>query len=387
MLLLGLLASCGGDLPNTAVSREQGERYHSALSSATQITDLVRDRGITVPDEDSPFPCSSSCDAKLAKSDPNGAFAGITYDLTGGNRLPTDWLIQSPTRWGRRADDLPFYALDCKGCDPDVLLPSCSTDADCPGGGTCGTVWAAAGTAPGGRKVCFGHSDAMLLAVHDLVAGARRCVDIALLQPVPDTRFLGALRDGLNDLAASRRPVTVRVIVGQYPPDGSDAAALLAQLTSELRDIAGARLTIDVAAMHSCSASEDCDSFSWHHAKFIAVDGIVARVGGHNFWSEDYLIDNPVHDLSMRVRGPAAASASRFADRLWQLSAPISARSRRCSSRPSPAARASAAIVPDPTRQPSRAGGRVAACRSSRSAAWVSASPRTSPTRASSRAT
>jgi len=45
----------------------------------------------------------------------------------------------------------------------------------------------------------------------------------------------------------------------------------------------------------------------------------VARVGGHNFWSEDYLIDNPVHDLSMLVRGPAAASASRFADRLWQF--------------------------------------------------------------------
>src|SRR5262249_51146962 len=42
-----------------------------------------------------------------------------------------------------------------------------------------------------------------------------------------------------------------------------------------------------------------------------------ALVGGHNLWSEDYLIDNPVHDLSMRVHGPAAASAARFTDRLW----------------------------------------------------------------------
>jgi phosphatidylserine/phosphatidylglycerophosphate/cardiolipin synthase-like enzyme len=40
-------------------------------------------------------------------------------------------------------------------------------------------------------------------------------------------------------------------------------------------------------------------------------------VGGHNLWSADYLVDNPVHDLSMLVKGPAAASASRFADRLW----------------------------------------------------------------------
>ncbi len=319
LVLLGLLASCAGDLPNTVVSREQGERNHSALSSATQITDLVRDRGITIPDEDSPIPLLEQVRREVAKSDPSGTFAGITYDLTGGNRLPTDWLIQSPTRWGRRADDLPFYALDCKSCDRDVLLPSCSSDADCPGGGTCGTVWAAAGPASSRRKVCFGHSDALLLPVHDLVAGARRFVDIAALQPVPDTRFLGALRAGLNELAASRRPVTVRFIVGQYPPDGSDAAALLASLTSELRDIPGARLTIDVAAMQSCSATQPCKGFSWPHAKFIAVDGSVARVGGHNFWSEDYLIDNPVHDLSMLVRGPAAASASRFADRLWQF--------------------------------------------------------------------
>ena len=178
---------------------------------------------------------------------------------------------------------------------------------------------AASGAGSGRRKVCFGHSDALLLPVHDLVAGARRFVDIAALQPVPETRFLGALRAGLNELAASRRPVTVRFIVGQYPPDGSDAAALLAQLTSELRDIPGARLTINVAVMQSCSASLPCKGFSWPHAKFIAVDGNVARVGGHNLWSEDYLIDNPVHDLSMVVRGPAAASPSRFADRLWQF--------------------------------------------------------------------
>ena len=238
-VLLGLLASCAGDLPNSVVSREQGERDRSALSYATSITDLVRERGIATPDETSPVPLLEQVRREVAKSDPGGTYAGITYDLSGGNRLPADWLIQSPTRWGHRADDLPFYALDCKSCDRNLLLPSCNSDADCPGGGTCGTVWAASGGGSGRRKVCFGHSDALLLPVHDLVAGARRFVDIAALQPVPDTRFLGALRAGLNELAASRRPVTVRFIVGQYPPDGSDAAALLAQLTSELRDIPG----------------------------------------------------------------------------------------------------------------------------------------------------
>ncbi len=319
-LLLCLLVACSGSLPNSAVSDSQVERSSNVLSYATPIVELIRDRGILMPDENAPVPLLEQVRREVAKSDPSGAYAGITYDLTGGNSLSSDWIVQSPTRWGRRADDLPFYALDCKTCDPDVLLPTCNSDADCPGGGVCGTIWSALpGRASAKRKVCFGHSDAMLPAVHDLVAGARRVVDIAALQPVPDSRFLGALRAGLNELAASGRPVSVRLIVGQYPPDGSDAAALLSSLTSELRDIPGNRLAIDVAVMSSCSSSQPCKGFSWPHAKFIAIDGREARVGGHNLWSEDYLVDNPVHDLSMIVHGPAAASASRFADRLWQF--------------------------------------------------------------------
>jgi phosphatidylserine/phosphatidylglycerophosphate/cardiolipin synthase-like enzyme len=40
-------------------------------------------------------------------------------------------------------------------------------------------------------------------------------------------------------------------------------------------------------------------------------------VGGHNLWTQHYLDVNPVHDLSMKVRGGAAASAQRFANELW----------------------------------------------------------------------
>ena len=320
LVLLGALVSCSGELPNSASFDRQGERDYSALSAAIPIATLIRERDIRTPDESSPVPLLEQVRREVAKSDPNGQFAGVTYDLSGGNSLPKDWLVQSPTRWGHRADDLPLYPFDCKNCERDVMLPACSSDADCPSGGTCGTIWAAtAGAGSARRKVCFGHSDALVLPVHDLVAGARRSVDIAALQPKPDMRFLAALRSGLNELAASGRPVTVRLIIGQYPPDGVDAAALLSSLTSELRDIPGARLTVNVAAMRSCTAFENCKSFSWPHAKFIAIDGREALVGGHNLWSADYLVDNPVHDLSMLVRGPAAASPSRFADRLWQF--------------------------------------------------------------------
>lgn len=319
LILLGVLGSCGGALPNVAISRHQAERFYGTPTAMTSVASLVRARGIQVPDESSPVPLLEQLQAELAKSDPSGAYAGITYDLTRGNVLGRDWLIQSPNRWGRPASDLPYYPLDCKDCDRDILLPSCSTDTDCAGGGVCGTIWPLPGSPRGAdRKVCFGHSDALLVDVHDLVAAARQSVDINLLQPAPDTRFLGALRNALNDLARSRRPVSVRIIVGQYPPDEANASAFLSELTSELRDIPRARLTVSVAAMRSCAVTEDCDSYSWNHAKIVTVDGREAMVGGHNMWSPDYLVDNPVHDLSMRVRGPAAASASRFADRLWQ---------------------------------------------------------------------
>jgi phosphatidylserine/phosphatidylglycerophosphate/cardiolipin synthase-like enzyme len=78
------------------------------------------------------------------------------------------------------------------------------------------------------------------------------------------------------------------------------------------------RIDLSVAAFRSCVATEDCDSYSWNHAKIIAVDGRDALIGGHNLWAEDYLQQAPVSDLSMRVQGPAAASAVRYIDRLWQ---------------------------------------------------------------------
>merc|ERR1719478_613296 len=56
---------------------------------------------------------------------------------------------------------------------------------------------------------------------------------------------------------------------------------------------------------------------SWNHSKIIAVDGKHLWQGGHNLWSEHYLMFNPVHDLSMVAEGPVAMDAHRFADELW----------------------------------------------------------------------
>lgn len=317
LLILVIAGSCSGDLPSSSVDDGQAERAFGLLRSSTSLAALMRDRDIRPPDLSAPDPLQQ-LERELAKSDPTAAFAGITYDLTRGNTLAVDWLVQTPNRWGRRADDLTWFAMGCKDCEPDVSLPACITDADC-NGGTCATVWPRTpGRRSAARRVCLGHSDALPIRIHDLVAKARRSVDIVELQPAPTGRFTAALRAALAELAVSGRTVEVRVLIGQFPPTGVDAAAFLNELVRTVRDVPGSRVTVSVSAMRSCTVLESCNSFSWNHGKFIVVDGREAIVGGHNLWTEDYLTDNPVHDLSMQVQGPAAASASRFADRLWR---------------------------------------------------------------------
>lgn len=251
----------------------------------------------------------------LGQSDPARRLADVTYSLEPGNRLPGDWLVQTPDAWDMAAAAVPFLPLDCPGCDPDFRLPAC--DATPCGTGRCTPLAASvvrAGQPP--RRVCRGHSDALLDRIYALVAGAERAVDITLLQPPADFRFLAALRNAVTRLAASGRPVTLRIMIGDYPPDGTDARRFLQDLLRDAVAVRGSRLALYVGATRSCEGGS-CDSLSWNHAKIIAVDGKRALVGGHNLWTQDYLLDAPVHDLSMAIEGPAARAAHRFADALW----------------------------------------------------------------------
>jgi len=262
LTILFLVVSCSGTLPNTALRRHEANEHYK-VNDSTPLVALMRERHIVPPDLSSSTPLLEQLLAELAKSDRSGRYKGITYDLTKGNLLGPDWIMQTPNDWGQRAADLKYFPLDCKDCDPAVLLPSCTSDADC-NGGTCGTIWPAAGSATR-RKVCFGHSDALLPRIYDLIAGARRSVDIDLLQPAPDTRFLGTMRAALGALARSGRQVSVRILIGQFPPDNVDGKAFLERVSAETKDVPKARLRISVAAMRSCTSLDDCDSFSWNH--------------------------------------------------------------------------------------------------------------------------
>ncbi len=229
--------------------------------------------------------------------------------------------MQTPNVWGRKSASIAFIPLECKGkCEPDFHLPFCRRNSDCEGSGAvCGHL-AAFDTSPDliGKRLCLGHSDAVIDRFYRPIIDAQQAVDITLLQPVPDIRFLAVLRNAVTMLARNHRAVTIRVLIGQVPPDGVDAKGFLGELVRDAKTVPGARLTVYAGGMRSCGGEMSCRSFSWNHAKIVAVDGRTSVVGGHNMYSQDYLIDQAIHDISMELRGSAAIDAHRFADELWQ---------------------------------------------------------------------
>jgi hypothetical protein len=84
LLLIATLGSCSGVLPNSATPRHTANRFSGAIDAATPVAKVIHDRGIRVPDQQSGVPLLDQLREALAESDLDGAFAGITYDLTPG---------------------------------------------------------------------------------------------------------------------------------------------------------------------------------------------------------------------------------------------------------------------------------------------------------------
>jgi len=241
---------------------------------------------------------------------------GRSWSISHDNRLDAGWIVQTPpaATWGQPYARMTM-ARTCTGgpaCELDFQLATCTTDADCGATGRCAAL-AATRRAPGeaARRLCVGHSDALLDELHGLITSAERTVDLTSLQP-PDGRFEAAIRNAITYLAATGRPVTVRLLFGAFPVQGQvDARAVLTRLTRDLP--ASARLKVHVGNYRSSNLPP-----SWNHSKIVSIDGARALVGGHNLWTAHYLGIEPVHDLSMRVAGTAARDALRFADIQWR---------------------------------------------------------------------
>jgi hypothetical protein len=308
LALLLLTAGCSLFPPPGGINHvEGGGGTHAAMAEF----------GVQPLDPHAAVPLTKQALEEVEKTDPLRLLRGTTYGLSSGNALPHGWIMETPDVWGKRAAAVRVQPLDCKNCDADFRLPVCRAPPACRTG-RCGELLASvakAGDRP--RRFCLGPADKLIDSFYTLVISAHQSVDIAMLAPPADGRFLAALRNAVTWLAHSGRAVTIRAIAGDYPPEGVDMRKFLDALVRDARDVPGSQLRVYAGATRSCNAGPGCNGLSWNHAKIVAVDGERAIVGGENLWSPDYLAEDPVFDISMKLEGPAAGDANRFADALW----------------------------------------------------------------------
>ncbi|MFY9820215.1 MAG: phospholipase D-like domain-containing protein [Thermoanaerobaculia bacterium] len=203
--------------------------------------------------------------AAIKKADPNGKYNGSLYHYSTANALPRGWLEHTPKAWGKR---------------PEEVVP-------------------------------FAHSEFFADHIREVISGAEQSVDLSTLYPEPDGYFAGSIEAGLKALAKKGKPITVRILLGNTPAGNFHAVRYLEILRNILKAEPNGKLTIYAGGQRSGAGT-------WNHSKIVAADGKEAIVGGHNLWPLDYLGAQPVHDVSMRVQGPAAAGAQRFLDLMWK---------------------------------------------------------------------
>jgi phosphatidylserine/phosphatidylglycerophosphate/cardiolipin synthase-like enzyme len=283
--LLALLAGCAPSLDEELADRE----HANSGAESSYVSDTV-----------------------LGALEAHAHMRGRTWNVSHDNRFEGDWLVETPAQsiWGAPASELEVPRACTSQCDTDFGRQRCSTQSDCTGGGTCRAVSAtvkAPGQAP--AKLCVGHSDVVYEQMYELMISGERFVDVTSLTK-PDGAFEAAIRNAITYLAHKPSPPQVRLLFASYPhPMATNTDRVLESL---VRDVGDAPIPLFVGAFRSSNFP-----FSWNHSKLVAVDGRDALVGGHNLWDKHYLDIDPVHDVSMRVRGTAAADAQRFANEMW----------------------------------------------------------------------
>ena len=147
------------------------------------------------------------------------------------------------------------------------------------------------------------------------IAGARQTVDISTLAPFPNGGYQEAIVAGLRESAQKGNQLKVRIMVGAAPIYHSTVipSSYRDELLAKLGPAAAGNITLNVASMTTSKTA-----FSWNHSKLVVVDGSSVITGGVNSWKDDYLeTSHPVSDVDLALSGPAAGSAGRYLDSLW----------------------------------------------------------------------
>lgn len=227
---------------------------------------------------------------------------GTLWAVTNGNLLSGDYLLQMPRAewWGKASIPAPKRCADAAHCDADFQLATCSSTADC---ASCAPLAAA-----GGEKLCLGHSDSVLDEIYGVMTRAQSTLDITSLTS-PRGKYLATMRNALTALDKSGARVQVRFLFGSFPDNEPDLMAIAKDLT---RDVRGRALSVSIGA-HRRSPT------SWNHSKIIAADGREMITGGMNLWDSHYLEADPVHDVSLHLRGPVTVTAQTYVNELWKV--------------------------------------------------------------------
>jgi len=156
-----------------------------------------------------------------------------------------------------------------------------------------------------------GHDDWFPQVMADIISRTERWCDVLSLGP-PDGIFMDAFKSALSKIAESGEnrdsPVTIRMCFGNIPAMPVNCTQIIEELTDGL-DPSTANIKLWVGAWRRVS--------TWNHAKIIAVDGRHLHTGGHNMWDPHYLKYDPVHDLSLELKGAVAIDGHNFANEQW----------------------------------------------------------------------
>jgi len=191
------------------------------------------------------------------------------------------------------------------------------------------------------KNLCVGHSFELYDRMYNHIIQAEHFVDITSLDSFDligtntqrkflkdGMQFAAMVRNALTYLASTGREITIKCHFGSIPGieisemfdkgsvqvnNNEQTEHILKEITKGLDQYPDQKLTVWVGTYRY-------NLSNWNHGKIIAIDGKKLITGGTNYYSQHYLQEDPVHDVSMQISGGPAITAHKFAEALWRTS-------------------------------------------------------------------
>uniref|UniRef100_A0A7S1B4E0 PLD phosphodiesterase domain-containing protein n=1 Tax=Corethron hystrix TaxID=216773 RepID=A0A7S1B4E0_9STRA len=281
---------------------------------------------------------------------------GITWDIWHDAKFDPDWIMQHPPleyigkpsahlnvpeictkNEGTRTCNTDFLLWECDDENPCNAKKFCKTD-DVKGPypnyadkckktetffepGMCKEINATMKSVHDNQKnLCVGHSYTLWEGIYNHIILAEKLVEITSLdsfdlgQTETGKIFTAVIRNALNYLASTGKKITVKCHFGSPP-----SASFTNENTTKILETITQGFPIP-SSLEVWVGTYRKSINTWNHGKIIVIDGKELITGGSNYYTDHYLREDPVHDVSMRVSGGAAVTAHRFSEKIWKTS-------------------------------------------------------------------